>query len=190
VAASKVKLFELIRRDSWHGGLSVRALAAKYGVHRRLVREGLTRAEPGLRKVPQRQSPGWSLSRRLSTGGCGRTLTRRASSGTPRRGHVRPPAGEQPVDLPLARRDPQPGAGPAARPVDLIQRGLHHETGGGVDVRLVAQLQELEEHRERPSRPRTAGGSVRGSARSARTSPPRCRCWSRCRTSRSRPGCC
>jgi hypothetical protein len=31
VAASKVELFELIRRDSWHGGLSVRALAAKYG---------------------------------------------------------------------------------------------------------------------------------------------------------------
>ena len=49
-------LFELIRRDSWHGGLSVRALAAKYGVHRRLVREALTRAEPGPRKVPQRQS--------------------------------------------------------------------------------------------------------------------------------------
>jgi hypothetical protein len=56
VAASKVELFELIRRDSWHGGLSVRALAAKYGVHRRLVREALTRAEPGPRKVPQRQS--------------------------------------------------------------------------------------------------------------------------------------
>ena len=43
MAATKVELFEQIRRDSWHGGLSVRALAAKYGVHRRLVREALTR---------------------------------------------------------------------------------------------------------------------------------------------------
>jgi transposase len=56
VAASKVELFELIRRDSWHGGLSVRALAAKYGVHRRLVREALTRAEPAPRKTPERRS--------------------------------------------------------------------------------------------------------------------------------------
>jgi hypothetical protein len=57
VAATKVELFELIRRDSWHGGLSVRALAAKYGVHRRLVREALAHAEPDPRKVPERRSP-------------------------------------------------------------------------------------------------------------------------------------
>jgi transposase len=56
VAASKVELFELIRRDSWHGGLSVRALAGKYGVHRRLVREALTRAEPAPRRTPERRS--------------------------------------------------------------------------------------------------------------------------------------
>jgi transposase len=56
VAATKVELFEQIRRDSWHGGLSVRALAAKYGVHRRLVREALARAEPAPRKVPERRS--------------------------------------------------------------------------------------------------------------------------------------
>jgi transposase len=56
LAATKVELFEQIRRDSWHGGLSVRALAAKYGVHRRLVREALTRAEPAPRKVPERRS--------------------------------------------------------------------------------------------------------------------------------------
>jgi transposase len=56
VAASKVELFELIRRDSWHGGLSVRALAGKYGVHRRLVREALTRSEPAPRKTPERRS--------------------------------------------------------------------------------------------------------------------------------------
>jgi transposase len=57
VAATKVELFERIRRDSWREGLSVRALARKYGVHRRLVREALTRAEPAARKTPERRSP-------------------------------------------------------------------------------------------------------------------------------------
>jgi hypothetical protein len=56
VAATKVELFEQVRRDSWHGGLSVRALAAKYGARRRLVQEALTRAEPAPRKVPARRS--------------------------------------------------------------------------------------------------------------------------------------
>ena len=56
MAATKVELFEQIRRDSWHGGLSVRALAAKYGVHRRLVREALTRFSPAPRKTPERRS--------------------------------------------------------------------------------------------------------------------------------------
>jgi DNA-binding FadR family transcriptional regulator len=64
VAATKVELFELIRRDSWREGLSVRALARKYGVHRRLVREALTRAEPDPRKTPERGPRGWSRSRR------------------------------------------------------------------------------------------------------------------------------
>jgi len=57
VAATKVELFDRIRHDSWREGLSVRALARKYGVHRRLVREALTRAEPGPRKTPVRRSP-------------------------------------------------------------------------------------------------------------------------------------
>jgi hypothetical protein len=47
VAATKAELFERIRGDSWREGLSVRALARRYGVHRRLVREALTHAEPG-----------------------------------------------------------------------------------------------------------------------------------------------
>ena len=57
VVATKVELFEQIRRDSWHEGLSVRALAKKYGVHRRLVRDALTHAEPAPRKTPERRSP-------------------------------------------------------------------------------------------------------------------------------------
>ena len=57
MVATKVELFEQIRRDSWREGLSVRALAKKYGVHRRLVREALTHAEPAPRKTPERRSP-------------------------------------------------------------------------------------------------------------------------------------
>jgi transposase len=41
----------------WREGLSVRALARKYGVHRRLVREALTSTEPAPRKTPVRRSP-------------------------------------------------------------------------------------------------------------------------------------
>jgi transposase len=57
VAATKVELFDRIRHDSWREGLSVRALARKYGVHRRLVREALAHAEPAPRKTPVRRSP-------------------------------------------------------------------------------------------------------------------------------------
>ncbi|MFB9370679.1 IS21 family transposase [Kitasatospora albolonga] len=55
--ASKEELFLLIRRDSWREGLSVRALARKYGVHRRLVREALCSAVPTPRRTPRRHSP-------------------------------------------------------------------------------------------------------------------------------------
>ncbi len=56
MVSSKEELFLLIRRDSW-GGVSVRALARKYGVHRRLVREALCSAVPPLRRTPRRHSP-------------------------------------------------------------------------------------------------------------------------------------
>ena len=65
MAATKVELFERIRRDSWRGGLSVRALAGKYGVHRRLVREALTRADPAAAEdAGAAVGRGWSRSRR------------------------------------------------------------------------------------------------------------------------------
>lgn len=57
MAATKAELFERIRRDSWLEGMSIRGLARKYGVHRRLVREALTHAEPEPRKTPERHSP-------------------------------------------------------------------------------------------------------------------------------------
>jgi hypothetical protein len=53
VVSSKEELFLLIRRDSWREG----ALARKYGVHRRLVREALCSAVPPPRRTPQRHSP-------------------------------------------------------------------------------------------------------------------------------------
>lgn len=49
--------FERIRRDARDEGLSIRALAVKYRVHRRTVREALRDATPPPRKVPVRVSP-------------------------------------------------------------------------------------------------------------------------------------
>lgn len=49
---SRVELFEQIRRDREREELSRRALAAKYGVHRRTVRQALESAVPPPRKRP------------------------------------------------------------------------------------------------------------------------------------------
>lgn len=53
---SRVELFERIRRDN-RQGLSIRALAQKYHVHRRTVREALASPIPLERKTPERVSP-------------------------------------------------------------------------------------------------------------------------------------
>jgi hypothetical protein len=50
----KVEQFELMRRDFEGEGLSVRAIAGKYGVHRRKVREAIELSVPPERKVPAR----------------------------------------------------------------------------------------------------------------------------------------
>lgn len=54
---SRVELFEKIRRDSRDAGMSIRALADKYHVHRRVVRQALASATPPARKVPERTAP-------------------------------------------------------------------------------------------------------------------------------------
>ncbi|HLH65306.1 MAG TPA: hypothetical protein VKV27_06350 [Solirubrobacteraceae bacterium] len=52
---SRVELFEQIRRDREREGLWTRALAAKYGVHRRAVRQALESPVPPPRKRPERR---------------------------------------------------------------------------------------------------------------------------------------
>jgi transposase len=49
---SRVELFERIRRDREFEGLSVRALARRYGVHRRAVRQALESALPPAKRRP------------------------------------------------------------------------------------------------------------------------------------------
>jgi hypothetical protein len=49
---SRVELFEQIRRDRDREGLSTRALAVKYGVHRRAVRQALTSSLPPAKRLP------------------------------------------------------------------------------------------------------------------------------------------
>jgi transposase len=53
----RVALFAAVREDH-RRGLGVRAIARKYGVHRRTVREALESPVPAPRKVPERASPG------------------------------------------------------------------------------------------------------------------------------------
>ncbi len=54
---SRVELFEQIRRDVRRDGLSVRALAQRYRVHRRTVRQALASALPPPRRTPTRDAP-------------------------------------------------------------------------------------------------------------------------------------
>ena len=48
--------FEQIRRDRDREGLSIRALAERYGVHRRAVRQALEAPVPPVKRVPERRS--------------------------------------------------------------------------------------------------------------------------------------
>ncbi|MDA8306959.1 MAG: IS21 family transposase [Deltaproteobacteria bacterium] len=53
----KVELFEEIRREYEHGVGTIRAVARKLGVHRRMVREALASAVAGERKIAVREKP-------------------------------------------------------------------------------------------------------------------------------------
>jgi transposase len=52
-----VELFEEIRREFEHGVGTIKGVAAKLGVHRRMVREALGSAIPRVRKIPERERP-------------------------------------------------------------------------------------------------------------------------------------
>jgi transposase len=54
---AKVELFEQIRREYEFGVGTIRAVADKLGVHRRMVRQALASAEPPERKASQRERP-------------------------------------------------------------------------------------------------------------------------------------
>ena len=57
MGSTRVELFAAIRFDRQRGGLSIRALARKYDVHRRTVRQALGSAVPLRRRPPVRQAP-------------------------------------------------------------------------------------------------------------------------------------
>lgn len=52
-----MELFEQIRREHEHGGGTIRGIAKKLGIHRRMVREALASAVPKDRKIPARARP-------------------------------------------------------------------------------------------------------------------------------------
>jgi transposase len=54
---SKVELFEEIRREHAHGAGTIRAVAKKLGVHRRMVRQALASSIPPERKLAARNKP-------------------------------------------------------------------------------------------------------------------------------------
>jgi hypothetical protein len=78
---SKVELYEKVRLARRDEGLSIRALAARFGVHRREVRAALASPEPAPRKAPVRAAPvtgAWRTRRRGSSSGRVRRSSRHA----------------------------------------------------------------------------------------------------------------
>ena len=65
MGSKRVELFAAIRFDWQRNRMSVRALARKYDVHRRTVRQALVSAVPPDRKVPARAAPVLDEVRRL-----------------------------------------------------------------------------------------------------------------------------
>jgi transposase len=52
-----VELFEQMRREYEHGVGTIKGVARKFGVHRRMVREAIGNAVPATRKIPERDRP-------------------------------------------------------------------------------------------------------------------------------------
>ncbi len=52
-----MELFEQMRREYEHGAGTIKGVARKFGVHRRMVREAIGNAVPAPRKIPERDRP-------------------------------------------------------------------------------------------------------------------------------------
>ena len=52
-----MELFEQIRREYEHGVGTIKGVARKFGVHRRMVRDAIASAVPPARKAGPRQRP-------------------------------------------------------------------------------------------------------------------------------------
>jgi ribosomal protein S14 len=59
---AKVELYEQLRREYEFGIGTIRGVARKFGVHRRLVREAAAQALPPPRKRPERHRPKLALA--------------------------------------------------------------------------------------------------------------------------------
>jgi hypothetical protein len=63
-----VELYEQIRREYEHGGGTIRGIAKKLGIHRRMVREGVLSAVPVKRKAPEKRKAETGTGDGLSMG--------------------------------------------------------------------------------------------------------------------------